>query len=386
MQMYFFKFDFTNYNGKIFALCFSMKIRFNKILLSAAAAVLAAMGVASAQSQFGGIAEFDKTVHDFGEVLTTDGPLSCKFTVSNISAKPINIVTVVSSCGCTDVTWTREAIAPGKTGTISATYQNEDGPFPFDKTLTVYLAEYRQPVILRLRGTVREKALPVKQAYTVKRGSLGFKEEEIQGGNMSQGQQKSGEFTVANIGDSPISVSFKDVSKNMKISVSPSSIPAGGTAKVNYTISSDRTLWGKNTYWFTPVVNGRSYQKMGIVAVTKEDFSDWSREQRANGSNLLFKENTFSFKPQAAGKTIEAVFDYSNVGKSDLVIYKVDTDNPKAVLMEEPPVLKAGQTGKLKVSLDTKGMPKGEVLIIVSLTTNSPLRPLVNLFITGFIQ
>ena len=109
MQMYFFKFDFTNYNGKIFALCFSMKIRFNKILLSAAAAVLAAMGVASAQSQFGGIAEFDKTVHDFGEVLTTDGPLSCKFTVSNISAKPINIVTVVSSCGCTDVTWTREA-------------------------------------------------------------------------------------------------------------------------------------------------------------------------------------------------------------------------------------------------------------------------------------
>ena len=59
---------------------------------------------------------------------------------------------------------------------------------------------------------------------------------------------------------------------------------------------------------------------------------------------------------------------------------------PKAVLLEDPPVLKAGQTGKLKLSLDTKGMPKGEVLIIVSLTTNSPLRPLVNLFITGFIQ
>ena len=302
--MYFFKFDFTNYNGKIFALCFSMKSRFIKILLSAAVAILTSAGVASAQSQFGGIAEFDKTVHDFGEVLTTDGPLSCKFTVSNISAKPINIVTVVSSCGCTDVTWTREAIEPGKTGTVTATYQNEDGPFPFDKTLTVYLAEYRQPVILRLRGTVREKALPVKQTYTVKRGSLGFKEEEIQGGNMSQGQQKSGEFTVANIGESAITVSFKDVSKDLKINISPASIPAGGTAKVSYTIDSDRSLWGKNYYWFTPVVNGRSYQKMGIWAVTKEDFSDWSREERANGSNLLFKENTFTFNPMAAGKTI----------------------------------------------------------------------------------
>ena len=384
--MYFFKFDFTNYNGKIFALCFSMKLRFIKILLSAAVAILTSAGVASAQSQFGGIAEFDKTVHDFGEVLTTDGPLSCKFTVSNISAKPITIITVVSSCGCTDVSWTREAIEPGKTGTISATYQNEDGPFPFDKTLTVYLAEYRQPVILRLRGTVREKALPVKQTYTVKRGSLGFKDEEISGGNMSQGQQKSGEFTVANIGESAITVSFKDVSDDLNISINPTSIPAGGTAKVSYTISSDRNLWGKNYYWFTPVVNGRSYQKMGIWAVTKEDFSDWSRDQRANGSNLLFKENTFTFNPMAAGKTINVEYDFSNVGKSDLVIYKVDTDNPKAVLVENPPVLKPGQTGKLKLTLDTKGMPKGEVLIIVSLTTNSPLRPLVNLFITGFIQ
>ena len=374
------------YNGKFFALCFSMKFWFIKILLLASAAVLAFSSVASAQSQFGGLVEFDKTVHDFGEVLTTDGPLSCNFTVSNISAKPVSILTVVSSCGCTDVTWTREAIDPGKTGTISATFQNEDGPFPFDKTLTVYLAEYKQPVILRLRGNVREKALPVKQAYTVKRGNLGFKEEEIAGGNMSQGQQKSGEFTVANIGDSPISVSFKDVSKFMRISISPATIPAGGTAKVSFTIDADRSLWGKNYYWFTPVVNGRSYQKMGIWAVTKEDFSDWTREQRANGSNLLFKSNTFSFNPQAAGKTVQAEFDVSNVGKSDLIIYKVDTDNPKAVLLEDPPVLKAGQTGKIKLSLDTKGMPKGEVLIIVSLTTNSPLRPLVNLFITGFIQ
>jgi hypothetical protein len=31
-------------------------------------------------------------------------------------------------------------------------------------------------------------------------------------------------------------------------------------------------------------------------------------------------------------------------------------------------------------------MPKGEVLAIVNLTTNSPLRPIVNLFITGWIE
>ncbi|MBQ7072028.1 MAG: DUF1573 domain-containing protein [Bacteroidales bacterium] len=363
-----------------------MNFRLTYKILSAFVAILTAMSVASAQSRFGSIVELDKTVHDFGDVLTTDGPLSCHFTVTNISAKPVNILTVVSSCGCTDVTWTKEPIPAGGTGTISATYQNEDGPFPFDKTLTVYFAEYKQPVILRLRGVVNYKPLPVKETYKIKRGDLGFKEDEIKGGNMSQGQQKSGEFMVANIGSKPIKVTFKDTSKNLKISVFPTTIPAGETAKVSYTIDADRSLWGKNYYWFTPVVDGRAFDKMGIWAVTKEDFTDWSREQRANGSNVLFKSNSFEFKPMAAGKTIEAVYDLSNVGKSDLIIYKVDTDNPKAVPVGDPPVLKPGQGGKLRVNLDTKGMPKGEVLVIVSLTTNSPLRPLVNLFITGFIQ
>ena len=384
--MYFFKFDFTNYCGKIFALCFSMNFRLTYKILSAFVAFLTAMSVASAQSRFGNIVELDKTVHDFGDVLTTDGPLSCHFTVTNISAKPVNILTVVSSCGCTDVTWTKEPIPAGGTGTISATYQNEDGPFPFDKTLTVYFAEYKQPVILRLRGVVNYKPLPVKEAYKIKRGDLGFKEDEIKGGNMSQGQQKSGEFMVANIGSKPIKVTFKDTSKNLKISVFPTTIPAGETAKVSYTIDADRSLWGKNYYWFTPVVDGRAFDKMGIWAVTKEAFTDWSREQRANGSNVLFKSNSCECRPMAAGKTIEAVYDLSNVGKSDLIIYTVDTDNPKAVPVGDPPVLKPGQGGKLRVNLDTKGMPKGEVLVIVSLTTNSPLRPLVNLFITGFIQ
>ena len=36
--------------------------------------------------------------------------------------------------------------------------------------------------------------------------------------------------------------------------------------------------------------------------------------------------------------------------------------------------------------LDTKGMASGEALFIVTLTTNSPLRPIVNLYITGFIK
>lgn len=101
--------------------------------------------------------EYDKTVHDFGEISVKDGPVSCVFTVTNSSEAPATIFAVVSSCGCTNVEWTRETLQPGEKGEIRATYSNDDGPYPFDKTLTVYVSDCKKPTILHLRGVVTNK-------------------------------------------------------------------------------------------------------------------------------------------------------------------------------------------------------------------------------------
>ena len=98
--------------------------------------------------------EFDKTVHDFGEISLKDGPLSCTFTVTNTGDEPLTIFAVVSTCGCTGATWTRESIAPGDSGEVSVTDTNDEGPYPFDKALTVYTSAQKKPVILHLKGVV----------------------------------------------------------------------------------------------------------------------------------------------------------------------------------------------------------------------------------------
>jgi hypothetical protein len=71
---------------------------------------LACSLIASAQvktdgskTRIDGVIELDKTVHDFGDIMVSDGPQHCSFTVTNISGAPIAINKVVSSCGCTDV-------------------------------------------------------------------------------------------------------------------------------------------------------------------------------------------------------------------------------------------------------------------------------------------
>ena len=91
-----------------------------KALAIALTLVLSATG-SRAQNKFGGRVELDRTVYDFGDIQTAQGPVSCTYTVRNISDKPVTILNVISSCGCTDVKWTKESIPAGGKGTISAT-------------------------------------------------------------------------------------------------------------------------------------------------------------------------------------------------------------------------------------------------------------------------
>lgn len=104
-----------------------------------------------------GSASFDRTVHDFGEVKAGDGPLECSFTLTNNGTESINIFAVITTCSCTTVKWTRTDIAPGSTGKIEVSYTNDEGPYPFDKTLKVYISDARKPVLLHVKGVARKR-------------------------------------------------------------------------------------------------------------------------------------------------------------------------------------------------------------------------------------
>jgi len=334
-----------------------------------------------------GIVEFDKTVHDFGDILESDGPQSCSFTLKNISSKPIAILTVTSSCGCTDVTWTKEPLQPGKSGKIEAVFSNDQGPYPFDKNLTVYVSDLKKPVVLRLRGVTHAKKQSLAELYPVHLGNLGLKDTEIKLGNMNQGSQRSDEIYVANLGGSPMTLSFKDVTSGMKIESIPATIPAGQTGKIRFTITASRDKWGKNYYYATPVAGGRALGKtpLAIWTFTKEDFTGLSTEEINKGAQPVFDSSTFNFNVVKPGSKIEAKFTFKNQGKSDFKVYKIDSDTPGVTTVPMSTV-KPGAKGELNLTFDTTGLPKGEVLAIITLTTNSPLRPIVNLFLSGAIQ
>ena len=335
--------------------------------------------------------EVDKMSHNFGQIIHKSGPVSCTFTFRNTGSKPVAIYNVISTCGCTNVDWTREPILPGKTGKVSVTYSNDEGAYPFDKTLTTYISDTQKPVLLKIRGISVETEKPLTEVYPIAYGPLGFRESLLKCGNLEQGKQKSDAVLVANTSKKPITVTFADTDRNLSVNVSPNPIPAESTAELTYTVTSDRSIWGKNTYYTTPLVNGKAYTstegktRIGIWAFTKEDFSHLNQDEKAKGPRPTFKESTYSFGKKKRGETIHAEFTFKNDGKECFCIYKVNTD-AKRWSHSTIPAAMPGDEVTFRVHVETDNMPAGEHLTIVTLTTNSPLRPIVNLFIAGYLE
>lgn len=332
--------------------------------------------------------KFDKQVHDFGQVLMSKGPVKCTFTARNISSTNVVIQSVTTSCGCTVASWPHQTIAPGATAKITATYSNDEGPYPFDKTLTVKLVGGQTPILLHIRGISQEEIKPDREIYTTvfADGILGMLSDEFKLGNLQMGTSKQDQTTIANFSDAPANISFAKQSKHLVLELKPNPIPAHARATLYYTVTAASGIWGWNDYCAGILVNGRPTNgSITIRAFTAENFSNLTKEQKALGSKPVFKESSFSFGHKKKGTVIDAKFFCENKGKETLKVHKADTDHKEAC----PGVfndIESGQSGYFHVRLDTKNLPCGEALIIVTLTTNSPLRPVVNLFIAGWID
>lgn len=81
----------------------------------------------------------------------------CTFTLTNTGDEPLRIYNVETSCGCTNASWDKKPVKPGKTCEVSITYQ-EKYPGRFYKTITVF-ANSNNPIELHIEGEVVDPSL-----------------------------------------------------------------------------------------------------------------------------------------------------------------------------------------------------------------------------------
>lgn len=121
-----------------------------KLILSFSALVLTT--ALFAQKKADEVAKFVTETIDLGKV-KQNVPATATFTVTNIGKEPLIIEQASPSCGCTIGDYTKEPIAPGKTGSITATF-NAAALNHFTKSLTVKFAGVDEVKTIVISGDV----------------------------------------------------------------------------------------------------------------------------------------------------------------------------------------------------------------------------------------
>lgn len=116
--------------------------------------VLAFFAVSSmAQNKKANI-EVPTSEYNFGTIKESDGKVSHVFEIKNTGDAPLVITRVISSCGCTTSTYSKEPIAPGKSVNITVTYDPEGRVYPFVKTISIYSNGKEGPAVITIKGEV----------------------------------------------------------------------------------------------------------------------------------------------------------------------------------------------------------------------------------------
>lgn len=130
-----------------------------KLLLSFAALTIATVMFAQTKA-VADVAKFTTETIDLGKV-KQGVPVTATFTVTNVSKEPLIIEQANPTCGCTIGDYTKSPIAPGKTGTITATY-NAAAASHFTKTMTVKFAGVDEVKNIVITGDVLDADAYVK--------------------------------------------------------------------------------------------------------------------------------------------------------------------------------------------------------------------------------
>lgn len=178
--------------------------------------------------------EWLNTDYDFGVINEDDGPCTGEFRLVNKGKKPLKIIEVKPSCGCTATEFTQEKISRGDTAVIKVFFDPEDRPGKFSKGINVFLNDDTLPKILRIKGRVKPSQETLALFFPYHAGDLYADNINVDFGEVKQGLKKREIIDLYNNGDQPINPSFNSSSDALMWELEPQVIEPGeyGSLKI----------------------------------------------------------------------------------------------------------------------------------------------------------
>jgi hypothetical protein len=342
----------------------------------------------STAQQKGSNISFDDDMHNFGNIKEVDGPVSFTFNFTNTGSEPLIIQNVQPSCGCTTPEWSKEPVIPGGKGYVKATFNPAGRPGVFSKSILVVNNSAQNQVVLKITGEVIGKEPTVVEKFPYLIDNMRFNSTYVAYGRISPGKQYTKTVEVMNVGASPVNISFSSVPSHLDVMVNPSTVKPNQKATIEITYDPQKKNdWGFLSDAIEYSLNNKkdAKYKLNLSAILEDNYADATPQQLADAPKFAAENTVFNFDRIKGGVNIELSFKFKNIGKTNLVIHKLQPSCGCTNVKVKENVIKPGATGEITGVFKSAGQ-KGSVNKTITVLTNDPKNLNAVLWIRGTVE
>ena len=316
---------------------------------------------------------FEQTTQELGTLLWHT-PRTATFKFTNKGTRDLTILDVRTDCGCTVADWTRTAVAPGGTGTITATYDAEMLGH-FQKGLAVYTDLDPKPFYLSLMGQVSLTQTEPSVEYPYQIGDYFLSTDNIEFDDVNRGDEPATVLYVYNSGKKSYSPELMHLPKYLMAEAIPEVIRPGRTGRIILTLNSaglSQMGLTQTSIYLSRFPGDRVCKdtEINVSATLLPDFLD-TPTQHALAPVAAIDSTHITLGPLSKKKKVSGELVLRNTGRTPLVISALQVYNPGISVSIGKRRIDPGQAEKLKITVHANNTYfKGRRRIL--LITNDP--------------
>ncbi len=327
---------------------------------------------------------FDNIRHEFGSVIWHT-PCQVSFKIYNDGTAPLTLTDVETDCGCTVAQWSREPIAPGAAGVITATFDAELLGH-FEKQVLVFTDAAEEPYTLTLSGDVVRERKGEAENFPYHIGDIYLDTDNVEFDNVRKGDMPVKVINVFNAGRLSLEPELMHLPKYLTATADPQVIRPGRTGRLYLTLNSELLrsygLTQTNVYvsrFPGDRVNRNNEVFVSITLLPEQTYNTESQlaiAPRATLDSLSIDMGRIGNK-----KKLSREVTLTNTGRSPLKVTALQVYNPGLGVSLNKRTLEPGESAKIKIKVSRDADHfKGRRRVL--LITNDPVNPKIIIDIT----
>lgn len=330
----------------------------------------------------------DEQTYYFGTIAEADGLASHTFEIKNTGDGPLVITRVTASCGCTRPEWTKEPIAPGKTGNVKVTYNPKGRPGPFYKTISIFSNGKKGSYTLAIKGNVTPKQLSPVLIFPYSIGDLKMQTKTILYSSVRPDETLGEKISVKNEGKTSLMIHPGKVPAYLTVEVRPTRLAPDEVGEITLLLDAKEAKRKGRVTTEIPLsiesigqkkeVTGNIHMAANII----DNFGKLTAAEKAqapvaqlSGTLLDFGKlpEKGGFIPLIGGK-VSGTVDVTNTGKTPLIIHSFTSDDERIDISGGKREIKPGATATFKISARPREI-KTKLEALVNIVCNDPNGP-----------